>query len=155
MMVTLYNVISKDGFIARKDGSEDFIPNDLWSKTLEVYKKYNTLVMGRKTYDVLQSYTPELLEPFEQLSIRKIVVSEDESFQPKPGYEVVHSLEDAIHESNTLVSSGPTVNTYLLKKGLIKEVLLHVIPVNIDEGIPQFEIGNAELASKLPVHVLS
>ena len=29
-MLTLYNVISSDGFIARNDDSEDFILDNLW-----------------------------------------------------------------------------------------------------------------------------
>ena len=53
-MITLYNVISADGFIARLDGDEDFIPDDLWPHTLEFFKKYDALVMGRKTYDAMQ-----------------------------------------------------------------------------------------------------
>ena len=50
-MVTLYNVVSSDGYIAREDGSEDFIPDELWPLTLEVFKKFDVLVMGRKPYE--------------------------------------------------------------------------------------------------------
>ena len=44
-MVTIYNVISSDGFIVRKDGSESFIPDELWPLTLEIFKKFDVLVM--------------------------------------------------------------------------------------------------------------
>lgn len=75
-MVTLYNVVSSDGYIARKDGSEDFISDELWPVTLKLFKKFDALVMGRKTYEVLQSYGKEFLEPLENLTLKKIVVSQ-------------------------------------------------------------------------------
>lgn len=138
-MVTLYNVISSDGYIARKDGSEEFIPDELWSNTLELFERYDVLVMGRKTYDAMQKYDKKLLEPFEKLSIKKVIVTNDKDFQPKSGYIVSHSPEDALRmNANTLVSSGPTLNNYFFEKKLIDKVVLHQIPASIGEGIRPF-----------------
>lgn len=100
-MVTLYNVISADGFIARKDGSEDFIPDNLWQNFLSLCKEYGTLIIGRKTYDTIQAYDQELLGPFEALLIRKIIS--------------------------------------LIKHHLIKEIILHEVPVSIGDGIEPFD----------------
>ena len=154
-MVTLYNVVSSDGFIARTDGSEDFIPDHMWPKTLEVFKKYGTLVMGRKTYDALQKYDVALLKPFEQLPIKKIVISQELSFKPKVGYAVARTLEEATANPNTLVSSGPTLNTELLKRNMISEILLHVVPVTVGEGIKQFKDGTEPLLSKIKTRLLA
>ena len=139
-MVTLYNVISADGYIARKDGSEDFIPDELWPITLDIFKKFDVLVMGGKTYQVLQSYDKKSLELFEKLGIKKVVVTRDKNFQPKSGYVVVHTPEDALRMStNTLVSSGPTLNNYLLEKKLVDTIIFHQLPILIKDGILPFD----------------
>lgn len=141
-MVTLYNVISKDGYIATKDGSEHFIPDELWSTTLELIGKYDALVMGRKTYEAIQQYPPELLEPFEKLPIKKVVVTTHKDFHPRSGYIVAHSPQDALaFGKNALVSSGPTLNNVLLKNNLVNKAIFHKIPVRIGEGIRPFDVG--------------
>lgn len=138
-MVTLYNVVSSDGYIARKDGSEDFIPDELWPVTLELFKKFDALVMGRKTYEVLQSYGKEFLEPLENLTLKKIVVSQSRDLKVKSGYVIVHTPEEGIAlNSKMLVSTGTTLNEYLLEKKLVDEVILHQVPVAIGDGIPVF-----------------
>jgi dihydrofolate reductase len=142
-MVTLYNVISADGFIARKDDSEDFIPDEMWPVTLEMYRQYDTLVMGRKTYDVMQKYPKELIGPFNKLSLKKVVVTHDEDFHPDSqlGYVVIHTPEEALTMgTNVLVSSGPILNTYLLEKSLIDKIIFHKVPAKIGEGIKPFNL---------------
>jgi len=139
-MVTLYNVISSDGFIARKDGSEDFIPDNLWPNFLFLCKEYGTLIMGRKTYDTIQGYDKKSLDQFETLPIRKIVVSSNRNFHPKEEYIVAHSPTDAVALApNALVSSGPTLNNFLLKNHLVKKIILHEVPTSIGEGIKPFD----------------
>ena len=95
-MVTLYNIISSDGFIASKDGSEHFILDELWQNFLNLCKEYDALVIGRKTYDAIQGYGKELLDPFEKLPIQKIIVTHDRKFRPKASYIVAHSPKDAV-----------------------------------------------------------
>jgi dihydrofolate reductase len=145
-MFTLYNVVSSDGFIAREDGSEDFIPETLWSDFIVLCQKYGTFVMGRKTYDTLQSYEEDLLLPFEQLPIKKIVVSNNQNFSPKPGYIVVHTPQEALALApGALVSSGPTLNNFLLKDNLVEKIILHEVPATIGEGIKPFDIQETTL----------
>ncbi|MBU6501001.1 MAG: hypothetical protein KGJ89_02645 [Patescibacteria group bacterium] len=139
-MLTLYNVISSDGFIARKNGGEDFIPDNLWQNFLDICREHGTLIVGRKTYDTIQAYSKELLGSFGKLPIKKIVVSGDRDFHPKKDYIVVHSPEEAFAlEPDALVSSGPTLNNYLLKNGFVKNIILHEVPAAIGEGIRPFD----------------
>lgn len=141
-MVTLYNVISEDGYIATKDGSEHFIPDALWPTTLKLIGKYDVLVMGRKTYEAIQQYPPELLEPFEKLPIKKVVVTTNMDFHPCFGYMVSHSPQDTLaFGKNVLVSSGLTLNDAFLKCRLADKVIFHKIPIKIDEGMRPFEVG--------------
>ena len=138
-MVTLYNVVSEDGYIADKNGTESFIPNELWPITINVIGKYDVLVMGRKTYDAIQKYPEELLKPFEELPIRKVVVTNKKNFSARPGYTIVHSPQDALAiGANTVVSSGPTLNNFLLKNGLVDVIILHKVPTKIGDGMRPF-----------------
>lgn len=140
-MVTSYNVISEDGFIARKDDSEDFIPDELWTTTLNLFKNYDVVVMGRKTYEIIQKYPKEFREPFEQLPLKKVVMTRNKDFIPESGYMVCHSSEDIFkYGENILVTSGPTFNTFLLEEKLIDKVIFHQVPVSIQEGIKAFNI---------------
>ncbi len=147
-MVTLYNVISSDGFIAGKNGNEDFIPDEFWPVTLNFFKKYDAFVMGRRTYDAMQKYPKELLSSFQELPFKKIVVTSDRTnFHPDPrlGYIVAHSPQDAlVLGSDVLVSSGPTLNEFLLEYGLVDMVVHHEIPIRIGEGIRPFDIKFTE-----------
>ena len=141
-MITLYNVISSDGFIARPDGREDFISDDFWPHTLEFFKSYDALVMGRETYDAMQRYGASLLRPFEKLSLTKVIVTRNAAFKPKPGYIVAHSPNDAIallDGKNILVSSGPNFNSQLIRGGRVRKVIWWRVPEAIGEGILPFD----------------
>src|SRR3989344_7563486 len=150
-MLTLYNVISSDGFIATKDGGEDFIPNEVWGDFLELCAKYDAVIIGKNTYHTIQSFGKELVEPFEKLSIKKIVVTRDKNFKPKKGYVVMSSLREiATLHPNILLSSGPKLNTAFLKEKLIDRIILNKLPVAVGEGIPQFEEGISLSLTPLP-----
>lgn len=150
-MLTSYNVISSDGFIAQTDGGEDFIPDEIWDDFLELLSEYDTLLIGKNTYEMIQSFGQELVGPFENLNIRKIVVTRDEDFVPKSDYEKVSSLQDAIKTgSSTLLCSGPSLNTAFLKEGLIDRIILNKLPATIGTGIRQFETGITPKLIPLP-----
>jgi dihydrofolate reductase len=141
-MITLYNVISQDGFIADKDGSEDFIPDNSWQYFLDLCTEYGALIIGRNTYQTIQQYDRNLLQPLENLPIKKIIVTSDLGFSANQelGYVIVHSPEEAIAIApNALVSSGPMLNNYFLVMHLVKKIILKVIPVNLGEGIKPFD----------------
>ncbi len=140
-MVTLYNAISADGFISRLDDSEDFIPDELWSDFLNLCRQCDVVVMGRRTYEVIQSYEPGLVRSFGELKIKKVVVSKNEEFVPKLGYVKVGSPEEAVEQGKKiLLSSGPTLNTDFYKLGLIDKVIFNVVPVEVVEGVPVFNL---------------
>lgn len=139
-MFTLFNVISADGFIARTDGSEDFIPDDLWINFLNLCEKYGVFVMGRKTYESIQTYTDNLLVPFEKAAFKKIVLTQNANFKTKEGYEVFCDLHQAVSlYPDALVASGPTLNNFLLANHLVKKIILHKVPESIGDGIKPFD----------------
>lgn len=141
-MLTAYNVTSSDGFIAQTDGGEEFIPDEVWDDFVELLGKYDTLLIGKNTYEVIQSFDRVLVEPFENLNIRKIVITRDKSFVPKIGYEKISSPQDALKMgSDILLSSGPGLNTVFLKGKLIDRIILNKLLTSIGSGIRQFKTG--------------
>jgi dihydrofolate reductase len=152
-MFTLYNVISLDGYMADNNGSEDFIPNEMWVGFINLCKKYGSFITGRKTYEAIQKYDDELLRTLEELSIKKIVVSNDKEFKPRKGYIVAHSLQEAFSLApNGLVSSGPTLNNSILKAGLADKIILRKLPVRVGRGIPAFD---KDLVRQVPIEEIS
>ena len=146
-MLTLYNVISQDGFIARKGGSEDFIPDDTWQYFLDLCNRYGALIIGRKTYETIKKYDKHLLDSFESLPIKKIIVTRDRDFNADSrfGYIIMHSPEEAVNFApNALVSSGATLNNYLLENNFVKEIIQKKIPVSIGEGIRPYDVDKAK-----------
>ena len=139
-MITTYNAASIDGFIAHKDGSEEFIPDEVFDDFLDILRKHDALVMGRKTYETIQNYPKAMVETFEAVNIKRFVVSQNASFQVKNGYTVITEITEIPKlGNNVLISSGPTLNSAALRAGIIDHVMINVIPGNINEGIPVFD----------------
>ncbi len=139
-MLTLYNVISSDGYIMTKEGDESFIPDSIWPTVLDVFRQYDIMIMGKGTYQAFQGYGEDLLKPFEELDIRKAVISRDVAFKPKSGYEVAKNAEDIVRSNpNVVVSSGPGFNNHLFEKKLIDKLILHKLSAALGEGIKPFD----------------
>lgn len=140
-MVTTYNAVSADGFIARTDGSEDFIPDDAWDDFLNLLPSHDAVVMGRKTYETIQAYPGAIVDSFEAIPMKRIVVSRDEDFVPKTGYSTMASLFGIpTVGKDVLLTSGPSLNTAALEAGIIDRAVFNVVPVTIGEGMAVFNI---------------
>jgi dihydrofolate reductase len=152
-MVTLYNVVSRDGYIATKDWSEDFIPSSYWPKTLSYLSQFDCIIIGRKTYEAIQKYEDPMRLSFDSLPVRKIVVTRDRNFQVKLGYEISYSIEESISQyRNVVVTSGPTVNDYLIDKQLVDRITYHKVPEAVGDGIrPYQNINSLIKVAELPI----
>ena len=133
-MLTMYNVISADNYIAQINGKD--LRQDLWDNFLKLCKDYDTFITGRKTYDSMQKYDHKMVSQLEALPIKKIIISRDENFKPKEGYTVLHSIKDAkIYFEKALLSSGPTLNSALFKEGCISKIILDKIPTSMCQTV--------------------
>ena len=131
-MVTLYNTVSQDGFIARKNGDEDFIPDEVWDDFINICRQYDAVVFSRKAYEAIQKYPAAMYKKLDDLNIKKAVVTQNSHFSAKPGFIIAHSLRDAFAlGKNILFSSGPTLNTIALKKNLIDKIIFNEIQEKI------------------------
>ena len=136
--VRLFIASSLDGYIAREDGSVDWLFSDADYGYSEFYGSIDTLVMGRKTYE-------KSLE-FEEHPFRgKKVYVFSRSVKKKKGVEFV---SDVISFMKRLVRSkgkniwlvgGSEIVSVFLNEGLIDETIVSIHPVILGEGIPLFK----------------
>lgn len=151
-------VISPNGFIARENGDEDWLPHEGWDDFVAEAIRHNNIVMGRETYElVTEKYADE---NFDTVPVdHKLIVTRSEGFEAPEGYVVVHSpaeailyLERAGIQTLYLIGGG-VLNSAFAKLGLINQIQLTVAPYIIGRGRPflafdDFEVGMTLLQVK-------
>ncbi|HEY4964709.1 MAG TPA: dihydrofolate reductase family protein [Candidatus Saccharimonadales bacterium] len=141
MNVVLNMGISPNGLIAREDGNEDWLPSDGWDDFLNEAKRFNNIVMGRETYEVVtRLYSNYNFDNVE--AKHKIIVTINPDFKAPNGYTIVHSPEEAINyvdkqglDSLFLIGGGK-LNAEFLKRKLVNEIELIITPYIIGKGRP-------------------
>jgi dihydrofolate reductase len=135
--------ISLDGYIARPDGSVDFLfmPKDYSMGPF--FKTIDTCVLGRKTYDdglkmggsfsgSMKNYVFSKTQPPGE---RNSVIFTNGS----PG-AVIAEIRKQPGKHIWLMGGGELIRDFL-KEDLVDELYLGVVPVLIGEGIPLFLSG--------------
>jgi dihydrofolate reductase len=133
--------ISIDGYIARLDGTFDFLfmPKDF--SMAEFFKSIDTGIMGRKTYDVakaqgeggfgqkLKTYVfSRTLPPGER---------EGNTFVNVSPQALVEEIRQHKGKDIWLMGGGQIARDFL-KADLVDELHLGVVPVLLGEGLPLF-----------------
>lgn len=145
--IKLYIAISLDGYIARKDGSIDWLealpnPNKIDYGYTAFYDSIDTVIMGRKTYDQILGF--DVPWPYEKCSTY-LATRETDYPPPTPKTKVIQGEIGTATRTITkgegkdiwLVGGGQLV-TFYLNEGLIDEMILFIIPTIIGDGIPLF-----------------
>lgn len=145
--VVLYIAMSLDGYIARKDGSVDWlfdVEGDGGDNGYAVfYQTIGTVVMGRTTYeDVLK-----LSEDFPYADRPTYVLSRSEQppaphvqFTTEPVESLIPRLQQASDADLWIVGGGQLVQA-VMEKQLLHEMEVAIIPKILGEGIPLFPEG--------------
>jgi dihydrofolate reductase len=144
--------ISLDGYIARPDGSVDFLfmPKDYSMGPF--FKRIDAAVMGRKTYEVAQSMGGGMSSPgmasyvFSRSlapgAVRGVTIVKESPKQflaavgAKPGKDI-------------WLMGGGELTREFLREDLLDELYLGVVPVLIGEGIRAFPDGFPQREFKL------
>ncbi|MBY0217700.1 dihydrofolate reductase family protein [Paenibacillus illinoisensis] len=145
--VVLYIAMSLDGYIARKDGSVDWlfdVEGDGGDNGYAAfYQTIGTVVMGRTTYeDVLK-----LSEDFPYADRPTYVLSRSEQppaphvqFTTEPVESLIPRLQQASDADLWIVGGGQLVQA-VMEKRLLHEMEVAIIPKILGEGIPLFPEG--------------
>lgn len=163
-MVTIHMVASLDGFIARRDGSSDWLEVsdtfeggetmtaefvDAFLKTIDCY------VMGSRTYETAMAFEAKGLgwaygdTPTIVLTHRTLAKNRDTvDFRSGDLRGVVEDLSRRFQ--HIWVTGGGEVCAECLRLGLADEVRFSIMPIAIGEGISFFE----GLKTDIPLHLV-
>jgi dihydrofolate reductase len=143
MKTSVFCGISVDGFLARRDGTLDFL--DHGGQEPHGYEEFiatiDVLVMGRNTYEWVLAFSGGW--PFD----KPVFVLSSHEIKPAPAGAVVEHLSGdpkdivAALESrgfkHAYIDGGVTIQRFL-RAGLIDRLIATRVPVLIGEGIPLF-----------------
>jgi dihydrofolate reductase len=126
---------SLDGFIAGPNGAYDWIVHDPAIDFAAMFAEYDTLLMGRGTYEVAS----EKGKSWDTSGKRWIVVST--TLKPED-YPNVTILSSGVAEAVAALKAQPGVLfRSLLDAGLVDTVEVALIPVMLGSGIPLLPEG--------------
>lgn len=145
--IIVYIATSADGFIARKDGSVDWLdrPHTAGDYGMaKFYKTVDTILYGRKTYEVAVRFQQEgKLEPGMYAGVKNFVFSRNPPKKVLDGFEFVKEpVEKFVRRLRAqkgkdiwMMGGGGIIGSFL-DEGAIDEFIIHVMPTFIGEGIP-------------------
>src|SRR6187200_3312334 len=155
MSNTVYIATSLDGYIAREDGSFDWLmeipnPNDSDYGFSVFLERIDGMVMGRKTFETVLGFS-EWPYP-KSLPIFVLSNSLNELPAGLPAkVEIVRGELKKIMEmlrdrgiNNLYIDGGKTIQSFL-KEDLIDEMIITKVPILIGSGIPLFGKNNSDL----------
>jgi dihydrofolate reductase len=139
--IIVYIATSADGFIARPDGDIGWLERPRVAGTYgmdEFYQSIDTVLMGRKTYDLAlkmrQSSYPGKRNCVFSKTPRKSTIPEVEFVSEDAG-EFAKRLRATPGKAIWLCGGGELIGS-ILDAGQVDEFIIHVIPILIGEGIP-------------------
>ena len=159
--IIVHIATSADGFIARKDGGIDWLdrptPKGVDYGLAAFYKSIDTILYGRKTYDVAVKFVEDGIAIPTDARVRNYVFSRRRS--PKtilPGFEFVKGpikkftkhLRAQKGKDIWMMGGGGIIASFL-DEGEIDEFIISVMPVFIGEGIPLIGPGRRTVSLKL------
>ena len=139
--IIYYGATSADGYIARPDGGVEWLerprPKDNYGMAA-FYRSIDTVLMGRKTYDVARKFGHESYPGKKNYVFsrkrRRINVPNVELVREPVG-DFARRLRAAKGKNIWLVGGGELAAAFL-DAGHLDELVVHVVPVLIGEGIP-------------------
>ncbi|HTX75172.1 MAG TPA: dihydrofolate reductase family protein [Terracidiphilus sp.] len=151
----VYVAISADGFLARNDGSVDWLNSPRLKGTYGMgtfYRTVDTCIMGRKTYE--QAVRFGMAAGYS--GKKNYVFSGTLKKAASPKVSIVHEEVTAFAKrlraekgKHIWLVGGAELIAAFLDAGAVDEFVLHVIPHLIGEGIPLISPQHRDLPLKL------
>ncbi len=138
--------VSLDGFIAGPDGEYDWIVTDPSIDFAALYKQFDTVVMGRKTFDIVTAQGGDGAMP----GLEVIVFSRTRAAAAHRGVRILNDDPCQIVAElkakpggDIWLFGGGVLFRALLDAGLVDAVEVAVMPVLLGSGIPLLPPGAA------------
>lgn len=143
----LYIAASLDGYIAKPDGSVDWLHNVKGDGGDNGYGAFyasiGTIVMGRSTYEEVLTLTdefPYVGKPTYVLSRTRQPPAPHVQFTDEDVATLIPKLQQISEGDVWIVGGGKLVQT-ILEKRLLDEMEIAIIPKILGNGIPLFLVG--------------
>ena len=145
--IIVYIATSADGYIARPDGSVDWLERPRTAGDYgmaKFYRSIDTILWGRKTYEVALDFQKQGIKGAEfDRKVKNYAFSSRPPESPAPAVEFVTEPIPAFAErlrsapgKDIWMMGGAGLIGSFLDAGQIDEFIIHVIPTFIGEGIP-------------------
>ncbi len=138
--VKLFVAWSLDGYIARSDGGVEWLFDDRDYGMDGFMSTVDTVVMGRKTYEVMEKFGPDTYA-----GKRHVVFSRSRRTGPDPRVEWVSNDAAAFVEAlrdeqggDIWVVGGGDLFMHLLQHEQIDDIMLAIHPIILGDGIKLF-----------------
>ena len=158
MKISVYIATSYDGFIAREDGSLDWLPGSDGSGGGDEDYGYHdfmgsvdVLLMGRNTFDMIRSFgswhytLPVKVLTHRDLQLPDWIPATTEAVSGSP--EQVSSLLAESGYKHVYIDGGAAIQSFL-RAGLVDELIITRIPILIGRGIALFGELSADIHLK-------
>lgn len=130
--------MSLDGYIAGPHGECDWIPNDPEINFTEILSQFDTLLVGRRTFDTMVSAGQTSMPGMKMIVFSKTLRSVDHpniEIMRENQRETVSALKTQPGKDIWLFGGGSLFRS-LAVEGLVDTVEVAVIPVLLGEGVP-------------------
>jgi dihydrofolate reductase len=159
--IIVYIATSADGFIARSDGSVDWLdrPSPKGNYGMGAfYKSIDTILWGRKTCDMAIDFQKKgVAGSAFDTKVKNYVFTRSIPQSPAPAgvefvSEPIKTFAKRLRKKkgkDIWMMGGAGIIASFLDEGEIDEFMIHVIPVFIGEGIPLIAAGRRSVPLKL------
>lgn len=147
--ILIYIASNLDGYIAREDGSIDWLPESSESSYDSFYKSVDTVIMGKATYDQVLTFGDYPYKDKKSFVFTRTSKNNDEKI------EFVSDIEKFVKDGypgageNIWLVGGSKIIASFLKLGIVDEIITTVIPVLLGKGIPLFQDIENEIKLEL------
>ena len=148
--------VSLDGFIAGPGGEADWIIMDPEIDFKAIYRQFDTMVMGRRTFEVVKGAGGGASTPDMQVFVFSRTLRQEDH----PGVTIVDDPEGLMAElrskpgKDVWLFGGGSLFRSFAELGLVDTVEVAVIPVLLGEGVPLLTPPAKRIALKLTGHKL-
>ena len=138
--IILFIASSLDGYIARKNGDIDWLPENTASGYEDFIKSVDIVIMGKKTYDQVLTFGEY---PYKDK--KSYVFTRNNDYFRNENTEFVHDVEKLVNDirnnsgTNVWLIGGSEIISTFLNFNFVDEIILSIIPVVLRNGIPLFK----------------
>jgi len=149
--IKLFIASSLDGYIAKEDGSVDWLPQSGDSGYVHFYKSIDTVLMGKKTYEQILTFGKYPYKDKKSYVFTRSLNQKKKNENVEFTSEVEKFTKKLISSSGKdiwLVGGSDIVSTFLNLK-FVDEIILSIIPVVLGKDIPLFKNIKQEIKLEL------